>query len=160
MLTKATKKDFLFVYQLYMHPAINPFLLYEPMDEKTFVPIFIQLIKDGVLYIFNDKNKQVGMCKLVPLTHRSAHCVYCGSVAIHPIYMGKGLGKKMMKAVKAYAAKQHFIRIELSVAIHNNAAIAVYESAGFKKVGVLNKYGYLKAENKYVDEWLMQCMLP
>jgi putative acetyltransferase len=159
MLTKATKKDFLFIYQLYMHPSINPFLLYEPMDEKAFVPIFMQLIKDGVLYIFINKNKQVGMCKLVPLTYRSAHCVYCGGVAIHPNYSGQGLGKKMMLSVKTYTVQQNYVRIELSVAIHNLTAIAVYEKVGFEKIGVLKKYGYLKAENKYVDEWLMQCML-
>jgi ribosomal protein S18 acetylase RimI-like enzyme len=159
VLTKATDKDFLFIYQLYMHPTINPYLMYEPMDENTFIPIFNNLIQQDILYICNLHDEQVGMCKLIPLPYRSAHGVYCGSVAIHPNYMGKGLGKKMMQQVVKHAIELGFKRIELSVAVENIKAIELYKSVGFYNVGLLKNYTFLQLQNRYVDEWMMECLL-
>ena len=44
MTTKiATSEDFDLIYGLYMHPAINPYLLYEQMEKGEFQPIFDDL---------------------------------------------------------------------------------------------------------------------
>jgi ribosomal protein S18 acetylase RimI-like enzyme len=159
VLTKATDKDFLFIYHLYMHPTINPYLMYEPMDEIAFAPIFNDLLQKGILYTCSLDEEQVGMCKLVPLPYRSAHGVYCGSVAIHPNYMGKGLGKKMMQQIVLHATQNGFKRIELSVAVENTKAIELYKTVGFYTVGLLKNYTFLQLQNRYVDEWMMECLL-
>ena len=39
MIRHATPSDVEFIYELYFHPDINPFLLYEPMDTADFEPI-------------------------------------------------------------------------------------------------------------------------
>ena len=153
MIQKATLQDINFFYELYMHPDINPYLLYEPMAMEAFNPIFAELVqKDLVFIYFNEEGLPVGMFKLVPHTYRSAHIVYLGGVAVHPQYAGKGYGFLMMKAIIDYASNRGFLRIELSVAVQNSKAISLYEKVGFEKEGILKKYTYLKEKNTFIDE--------
>ena len=97
MLRKATDTDFDFVYELYMHPQINPFLLYEQMDINEFKPVFEDLTKKNVLFVFEDDGVPTGMCKLVPQLYRNSHIVYLGGIAVHPFFAGKGEGILLSK---------------------------------------------------------------
>jgi L-phenylalanine/L-methionine N-acetyltransferase len=155
----ATLSDFDFVYSMYMHPTVNPYLLYELMSEAAFIPIYTKLIAENILYIYEDNNVAVGMFKLIPHTYRSAHIVYLGSFAIHPNFGGKGLGLKMLQAIILFANEKNYKRIELSAAVHNEKAIALYKKAGFEAEGVLKKYTYLKSENRFIDELMMSYIL-
>ena len=49
-----------------MHPAINPYLLYEQMDAIEFRPIFESLLKQEVLYVYYADDVPAGMFKPVP----------------------------------------------------------------------------------------------
>ena len=155
MIRHAATTDFNFIYLLYMHPATNPYLLYDPMDADSFKPIFEKLMADEVLFVYEDNDEQKGMCKIVPQPHRNAHTVYLGGVAIHPEYAGKGYGKKMMQDIIEYAGSKGYKRIELSTAIHNEAAIKLYEKSGFNSEGILKKYTWFKNENIFWDEVMM-----
>ena len=155
MVRQATAKDFSFIYDLYFHPQINPFLLYEMMDKAAFRPIFKDLLKKKVLYIFDIDGEKVGMFKLIPLMYRTEHIAYLGGVAIHPQWAGKGFGVQMMQEILAYAKQCGILRIELSTATINEKAIHLYEKVGFQKEGVLRNYTYLKSENRFLDEVLM-----
>jgi putative acetyltransferase len=138
-----------------MHPQVNPFLLYEMMSAEEFRPIFDDLIRNRVKYIYEYEGKRVGMFKLVANVYREAHIVYLGGVAIHPGLSGKGYGFQMVKEIIEYAQQNDFLRIELSVSVENIGALRLYEKAGFKREGMLRKCTYLASENKYVDEVLM-----
>ena len=155
MIRKITSKDFDFIYNLYMDPQVNPYLLYEQMDIATFKPIFSDLLKKGIIFIYEDEQVPVGMFKLVPETHRSSHVVYLGGLAIDPNFSGKGAGTDMLQAIIDYAQQNHFLRIVLSVATSNEKAINLYRKMGFIHEGVLKNYTYLKAEQKFIDEYLM-----
>lgn len=155
MLKKATQNDFDFIYTLYMHPQINPFLLYEMMDADLFKPIFKELLSKNVLYIFEIEGEAAGMSKLVPQLYRNAHIVYLGGVAVHPSFSGKGFGLLMLKEIIEHAKQSGFLRIELSVASVNEKAIRLYEKAGFKREGLLRNFTFLKSENKFLDEVMM-----
>ncbi len=155
MIRKATREDFDFIYELYMHQQINPFLLYEQMDAESFLPIYNDLLVKEVLYVFEDDGLSTGMCKLVPQQYRNAHIIYLGGFAIHPFFGGRGEGLKMMLEIIAYVKAKGFLRIELSVASINEKAIRLYEKAGFVKEGLLKRFTYLKSENKYLDEVMM-----
>lgn len=155
MLRKATTEDFDFLYELYMHSQVNRYLLYEQMDAGSFLPIFNDLIEKEYLFIYENNNTTIGMCKLVPQQYRNSHIVYLGGVAIHPSYSGKGEGMKMIQEIIDYAKEKKFLRIELSVATVNGKAIRLYEKAGFAKEGVLKNFTYLKSENKFLDEVMM-----
>lgn len=151
----ARLSDFEFFYHLYMHPEINPFLLYEPMEKSAFEPIFEQLLSDEVLFVFEDNHAPIGMFKLIPLRHRTAHIAYLGGVAIDPRFSGQGFAQKMFAEIIALGKTRNLKRIELSVSVENARAIALYEKCGFQQEGVLRKYTYLQSENRYLDEALM-----
>ncbi len=155
MIRPIQKEDFNFIYGLYMHPQVNPYLLYELMDKKAFRPIFKDILKKGIIYIYGDKEQNIGMFKLYPHTYRSAHIAYLGGVAVHPDFGGKGYGIKMMQEIIDFAEAKGYWRIELSTATTNERAIKLYEKAGFEREGVLRNYTYLKSEDKLLDELLM-----
>ena len=159
MIRKATSEDFSFIYGLYMHPLVNGYLLYEMMNAATFQPIFTDLVFQQILYVYEHHNEKIGMVKLVPLTYRSSHVVYCGGVAIHPNVAGKGHGLTMMQEAIDYLKENGFLRIELSVTSDNNRAVHLYEKVGFKKIGILHKYCYLQSKNIYEDEWMMEYLM-
>lgn len=155
MVRKAAAKDIDFFYYLYMHPQVNSFLLYEKMEQEEFIPIFNELLDKGVLYLFLYEDAPAGMFKLVPQQYRNSHIVYLGGLAIDPLHAGKGMGLKMMEAVKEYAKAGGFKRIELSVAAINEKAINLYLKAGFEKEGVLRNFTFLKSQKKFLDEVMM-----
>lgn len=147
--------DFDFIYGLYMHPQVNPFLLYEQMDAGAFLPIFNELLAKKIVYIFNTDGNDAGMFKLIKQEHRDSHKAYLGGLAIHPSFAGKGYGLKMMNEIIEMGKSMGILRIELSVATFNSKAIALYEKTGFEKEGVMKKFTHLKKEGRFIDEQLM-----
>jgi putative acetyltransferase len=155
MLIPAAANDFDFFYSLYMHPQVNPYLLYEMMDEQSFTPIYNELLQQKVLYKYADGETEVGICKLLFLKHRNSHIVYLGGFAINPAHGGKNYGFKMLQEIIALAKKNKILRIELSTSVENTKAINLYTKAGFTKEGIFKKYTYLKSENRFIDEVIM-----
>ena len=159
MIRKATLNDLPFIYELYMHPQINPWLLYEPMSLETFKPIFIELLEKNIKYVYEQDGNAIGMCKLAPFTYRTSHSIYLGGVGIHPSFAGKGQGIKRLQEIISFCHYSGYLRIELSVAVDNGRAIHLYQKAGFEKEGVLRKYTFLKKVNRYVDEMIMSYLM-
>ncbi len=155
MVQQADSDDFVFFYDLYMHPAINPYLLYEQMSAAEFRPIFESLLQEQVLFVYYADSAPGGMFKMIPQKYRNDHIVYLGGLAIDPAFAGKGEGRKMMDEIITLATKRGFLRIELSVASTNDKAIKLYEKAGFKKEGLFKKYTHLKSEHRFIDEIMM-----
>lgn len=155
MLIKAAPADFDFFYNLYMHPEVNPYLLYELMDTELFRPIYDDLLQQQVLYKFNDGVTDTGMCKLVLHRYRDGHKMYVGGLAIHPEHAGKGYGGLMMQDILNFAKEHSRSRVDLSVSTENERAIALYKKYGFVIEGRLKNYSYLAGENRFVDEYLM-----
>lgn len=158
MTRAALPSDFAFVHGLYMHPQVNPYLLYEPMDSLAFQPIFDQLCDAGVLFVFEHQGAPVGMFKFVRQEHRCDHIAYLGGLAIDPAHSGKGFGNLMMREIVALGAQLGLRRIELSTAVTNDKAIALYEKHGFQKEGILRNYTHLKSENRFLDEVMMSLL--
>ena len=155
MIRKSTQQDFHFIFEIYMHPAVNKYLLYEPMTESEFSPIFADLLEKQIIYVFETDGKPKGMFKLVPYFFRTSHVAYLGGLAIHPSWSGKGLGSQMMNEIKNFAKEKGILRVELSTSVINEKAIRLYEKAGFQKEGILRKYSYLETENQFLDEVMM-----
>jgi L-phenylalanine/L-methionine N-acetyltransferase len=155
MTRKINPSDFDFIYELYMHPAVNPYLLYEIMSKEDFRPIYNDLLAQNIIYIFSENGQDFGMFKLIPLAHRTSHINYLGGLAIHPKYSGNGYGQKMFLEIIEICRQKNIKRIELSVATTNLKAIKLYEKMGFKPEGILQKYTYLKSENRFLDEQYM-----
>lgn len=160
MIRTAGKSDFDFFYGLYMHPQVNPFLLYEQMSAEEFGPVFTELQGKGYLYVYQDQEGiPVGMFKRVPQQYRNSHIVFLGGLAIDPLWAGKGYAGKMLQEIKEIVIQRGFARIELTVAVMSEKAIRLYERAGFQQEGRLRNYTFLKSENKFIDEVIMACLL-
>ncbi len=155
MTRNITLNDFEFIYNLYMHPSTNPFLLYEKMDKADFLPIFNDLLSQNIIFIYSENSENIGMFKLIPLNHRNSHINYLGGLAIHPNYSGKGYGSKMLLEIIEIGKVRGLKRMELSTSTTNQTAIKLYEKHGFVFEGILKDYTYLKAENQYIDEQYM-----
>ena len=155
MIRNITAEDVDFIYYLYMHPQVNPWLLYEPMDQQEFLPIYNDLLSKKIIYIFNEDSADRGMFKFIHQQHRNAQTVYLGGVAIDPLSAGKGYALKMMEEIIDLGRMAGIKRIELSTALINEKAIRLYEKVGFEKEGVLRKYTWLKNEDRYIDEVMM-----
>jgi L-phenylalanine/L-methionine N-acetyltransferase len=155
MIRQANPADFEFIYGLYMHPQVNPFLLYESMGKTAFQPIYEELLRDGVKFLFLEENHPAGMFKLIPLRYRTHHVVYLGGLAIHPDHSGRGSGARMLGEILDFCRERGFLRVELSVAVNNEKAIRLYKRAGFAEEGRLRKYSHLASRGEYWDEYLM-----
>lgn len=160
MTRTAVKSDFDYFYGLYMHPKVNPFLLYEQMSVDEFRPVFTELQEKGYLYVYQDQEGvPVGMFKLVPQQYRNSHVVYLGGLAIDPLFAGKGFARRMLQEIKERAIQKGFTRIELTVAVINERAIRLYEQTGFLQEGRLRNFTFLASENRYIDEVIMSCLV-
>ena len=155
MIRSSTSNDFDFLFELYMHPEINPWLSYEMMPAEAFRPIMEELLLKKAIYIYEQEGMAVGMFKLVPMKYRNSHIMYLGGVAIHPDHAGKGYAKEMILDAIDLVKSLDFTRIELTVAANNQKAISLYEKCGFKKEGILKNYTFLPTENRYIDEQVM-----
>ena len=155
----ATYSDIDFLYDLYFHPDVNPWLLYDPMSKEDFEPVIKELIDQKVKYIFEKDNVIVGMFKLVPYRFRAAHAVYLGGLAIHPDFVGMGLGKAILHAILEIAKSKDWNRIELAVSVRNHKAIALYTKMGFEREGQLRNIVKFAADNSYMDEYLYAILL-
>lgn len=75
------------------------------------------------------------------------------AVYVKPEWQGKGLAKQLVTHMMQEAAK-HFEQVNLMVDSVNHAAIAVYESLGFERLGFeprARKYG----DSYYDDLWMV-----
>ena len=59
------------------------------------------------------------------------------TIAVHPAYQGRGLGRRLLSALVARAGRR---QIALEVRTDNRTAITLYESFGFECVGTRRGY--------------------
>jgi L-phenylalanine/L-methionine N-acetyltransferase len=150
--------DIPYLYSVYFHEDVNPWLLYDPMSKTEFTPIITELIDQKVKYIFEQDGVPVGMFKLIPHKFRAAHGAYLGGLAIHPDFAGKGLGKAIFESIFKVAKKMNIHRIELAVSIHNQKAISLYTKLGFEKEGCLRNVVKF-ADGTFMDEDLYSILM-
>ncbi len=155
----ASSKDFDSIYNLYMEESANPYLTYDPMGKPAFVLLYKQLLKTKTLFVVEEEKKVIATYRLIPKTDRQAHTLYLGSFTIWKNFQGKGLGTQILTHIKAHAKEEGKVRIELTVDLHNAAAIALYKKTGFEIEGVMKKSYRLSSTNAYYDEYLMAVLL-
>ncbi|WP_163830765.1 GNAT family N-acetyltransferase [Spartinivicinus ruber] len=80
---------------------------------------------------------------------RRKHVAHLG-IAVHEEYQGKGIGSKLLSAAIDLAENWLALkRLELTVYIDNQAAIALYEKYDFVKEGIAKAFAFRNGE--YVD---------
>jgi putative acetyltransferase len=96
------------------------------------------------------EGKVVGTAGLHPAENRRrAHAASVG-MAVHDAYAGRGVGGALLAALLEQADRWlNFKRVELTVWVDNQRAIALYERAGFEREGLLRAYAW--RDGAYVD---------
>lgn len=84
---------------------------------------------------------------------RQAHVANLGMM-VHDSYQGQGIGSALMDAAVTLAERWLMItRIELTVFVDNEPALALYRKFGFEVEGTLRDYAF--RDGRYVDAYLM-----
>lgn len=96
------------------------------------------------------EGKVVGTAGLHPAENRRrAHAASIG-MAVHDAYAGRGAGGALLSALLELADRWLAIkRVELTVWVDNQRAIALYERFGFEREGLLRAYAW--RDGAYVD---------
>ena|ERR1700730_1321321 len=151
----ATEKDIDAVYDLYMVGSSNIYLTYDPMNKVEFETIYAGVLKSNTLYVVEKDNHVIATYRLIPKTDRQAHTIYLGGFSIRQELQGKGLGSQILSDIKTTAFLRGKTRIELTVDIHNSAAIGVYKKMGFIIEGHIRRSYRRSDTNAFYDEYLM-----
>ncbi len=113
-------------------------------------------LRDGSYLFARVGDKLVGLACLKPEPQEKLrHGAWIYSVYVAPEMRGQGIGRALIEKLIADALVKypHLIKVMLNATTAQSSAIALYESLGFKKVGLLEKH--LKLDGKYYDEWSM-----
>jgi len=152
----ATEQDFDFVYSLYMHPTINPYMNHDVMSAEDFRPIFKnEFLARDYFWIFESNKKDIGMCTIALGKTRMAHVANIGSLAIHPEMQGKKMGPQVMHTILDFLQDKGLKRITLGVEADNPRALALYQKFGFIVDGIFPKNFRRADSNEYIDHIMM-----
>ena len=88
--------------------------------------------------------------------NRNRHTVYL-VIGILQEFAGQGVGSQLFAQVEKWARVQAIHRLELTVMVHNERAIRLYQKMGFEIEGV--KKHHLRVNDVYVDEYEMAKLL-
>jgi ribosomal protein S18 acetylase RimI-like enzyme len=111
-------------------------LLTSPLAEVVVAEIDKKIIGSGYARI--DKSK--------PFLKHSHHA-YLGFMYVKPAYRGQGINKRIIDALKNWAAIQNITEFSLEVYYDNISAIKAYEKIGFSRYILEMRYN-LKDEKK------------
>lgn len=141
----------------------TPFLLREP-DEVTMTIQQEQEFIRGrmespgeLMLILEREGRPVGLCSLSGLGPFRRYAHRCGiSIALCREVWDLGLGRQMLSVLLIAAKTVGYEQVELDVIADNHRAVALYESLGFEKYGVLPR-NMKYADGTYADSlWMMK----
>ena len=147
------------VYELYMNPASNAFLTYDPMPMEEFSSLYISLLGEKNLYVVQHQAEIIATYRLIKKTHRQSHVIYLGGFSVKHSMKGKGIGFEVLQHIKQEALGQFCSRIELTVDTENHAAINLYRKVGFEIEGKLKNNYRLASSGKFYDEYIMALLI-
>jgi ribosomal protein S18 acetylase RimI-like enzyme len=85
---------------------------------------------------------------------KCSHVAYIWGVYVRKSHRRKGIGKKLMVAIIKELKSKKVVKANLNVTIGKISALKLYQSLGFKTVGIMHKE--MKVNGKYLDEYLME----
>lgn len=75
------------------------------------------------------------------------------NLAVHPLARRRGLGRRILLLLLQEWRKMGMRKVALEVRENNQAAISLYEGAGFRMTGLRKKYYPDTGENALVYSW-------
>jgi GNAT superfamily N-acetyltransferase len=148
-----------FLYQLDMETKN---MMYEPDERKTSVGEMKARLNsirntNSLILIAEDNRLIVGFLSAERgFANRIKHSAYI-VVGVLQNYRKKGIGQVLFEGMERWARKNALIRLELTVILHNEAAVHLYKKMGFKVEGIKEKS--LNIDGIFVDEYYMSKIL-
>ncbi len=143
--------------------AETPFLIREPEEvtltleqECAFIRNNIEAERELLLTALVD-GEHVGNCSLMSIGNYHRYHHRCEvAIALYKEYWGRGIGRHMLERVLSIAKANGYEQAELEVIADNGAAIALYESLGFREYGRFPRNMKYK-DGTYADAlWMMK----
>ena len=106
-------------------------------------------LKEGNLYgILPDHNKLVGAIVVDTNQSKKYRKLYWEDgegnplvihrLAVHPLYQGKGYGKRLLQFAEEFARLNEYSSIRLDVFCVNDGAVKMYERSGYQERGTIH----------------------
>ncbi len=139
------------------------FMLREP-DEQTISveeqrQQIVQLLSldNSAIFVAEHEGQLVGALQAFGGCYRrDRHNVYI-VIGILQGFAGQGIGTQLFQTLEHWARQHHLTRLELTVMVHNERAIALYKKCGFEIEG--RRRNAIRVDGRYVDEWTMARLL-
>ncbi len=141
-----------------LHEAPQAFLSTVEETEQSLTEEWQRKIKN-MFFAINDDDKVMGMIGGFRQNKaKTNHTFKIVSFYVSPKYRGQGIGSQLLEEILNYARSLSGVtKIELSVATTQQAAVKLYQQAGFKKIG--RQQQTVKVGNQYYDEELMELLV-
>ena len=113
-------------------------------------------IKNGIFALVDDK--PVGLTSYIVSSRiKQKHKAEIHAVYVDKEFRGKGIGKMLIqKALDEIKKSPGIKKVELGVMSQQDAAIALYEHFGFKKVGLYSKASFV--DGQFYDAVMMELL--
>ncbi len=108
----------------------------------------VQMVKDlkssdgfieGGMKLLYDVNKPIAF---IMITEESEETSYIGPLGVKPSYQKQGIGRYMIKIAKKFSKDKGYKKAILVVNSHNESALSLYLSEGFKKTESVICFNY------------------
>jgi putative acetyltransferase len=97
-----------------------------------------KLLRDGVAFFVSRDDGRPAGCGGVMLVEKAYAEIK--RMYVRPAFRGRGLGRRMLDHLVAHATERGFTVIRLETGIHQQAAIALYERSGFRRIPPFGPY--------------------
>jgi RimJ/RimL family protein N-acetyltransferase len=108
----------------------------------------------AAVLVAEEDDRIVGRLSIGRETHPASEHVADVGLMVADGYRRRGIGRALMENAEAWARSVGVRKIELHVFPHNEAALALYDRLGYRRVGV--RRGHFRRSDSYVDAILME----
>jgi RimJ/RimL family protein N-acetyltransferase len=108
----------------------------------------------AAVLVAEEDDRIVGRLSVGRETHPASEHVADVGLMVADGYRRRGIGRALMENAEAWARSVGVRKIELHVFPHNEAALALYDRLGYRRVGV--RRGHFRRSDGYVDAILME----
>lgn len=117
------------IYKIESHFPMDLLLLADPSEE-----LVTAYLSEGYCYVTKSlEEKIIGVFVLVPLDDET---VELKNIAIHELYQGKGIGKKLVLRAIEQSKELGYKRIEVGTGNSSLNQLALYQKCGFRMISV------------------------
>ncbi|NRD80387.1 GNAT family N-acetyltransferase [Bacillus sp. BRMEA1] len=112
----------------------NPFIIKNDLKKGTLFGLYEENQLAGAVVL---DPKQSSKYNDLPWEDMNGKPLIIHRLGVHPLFQGKGYGKKLVQFAESYAVKNDFTSIRFDVYAENKRALTIYEKAGYQPRGMI-----------------------